>query len=149
MNPSVRECTKFGLLASLLAVCFGAGLLFRRTNPESVYVRQCDCFSGSLVEGGETRKLGGGPFRNAPPYQGGKIRLLSYQPPGNGWNNQRVALENALVLAKLLNRTLVVHPLSPHALGGKLKAGHNPGYVAYNMINETGVVFISLSLLPW
>ena len=80
-----------------------------------------------------------------------RVRFLSYQPPGNGWNNQRVALENALVLAKLLNRTLIVHPLAPHQLGSKLKAGHHPGYVAYNMLNETNLLplahFIDLELL--
>ncbi|XP_068676434.1 uncharacterized protein [Montipora foliosa] len=43
-----------------------------------------------------------------------KGRYLSYQPPGGGWNNQRVAFENAVVLAKFLNRTLIVHPLAPH-----------------------------------
>ena len=78
-------------------------------------------------------------------------RLLSYQPPGNGWNNQRIALENALVLAKLLNRTLVLHPLSPHELGIKLKAGKRPGYVTYNMINATDLLppaaFMNLELM--
>lgn len=68
------------------------------------------------------------------------VRFLSYQPPGNGWNNQRIALENALVLAKLLNRTLVVHPLSPHELGAKLKAGHQAGYEAYNLLNESDLL---------
>ena len=68
------------------------------------------------------------------------VRLLSYQPPGNGWNNQRIALENALVLSKLLNRTLVVHPLAPHELGAKLKAGHQSGYEAYNLLNESDLL---------
>ena len=71
------------------------------------------------------------------------LRLLSYQPPGNGWNNQRIALENALVLAKLLNRTLLVHPLSPHELGAKLKAGHQSGYEAYNLLNESDLLPLS------
>ena len=42
------------------------------------------------------------------------VKYLSYHPGGGGWNNQRIALENAVVLAKLLNRTLVVQPLAPH-----------------------------------
>lgn len=67
-------------------------------------------------------------------------KLLSYQPPGNGWNNQRIALENALVMAKLLNRILLVHPLSPHELGAKLKAGHQSGYEAYNLLNESDLL---------
>jgi len=42
------------------------------------------------------------------------VKYLSYYPGGGGWNNQRIAFENAVVLAKLLNRTLIVHPLAPH-----------------------------------
>lgn len=152
MSWSTKECTKIGVLASLVLVCFSIGLLMRGTSPVITYVRQCECPSAPLDSTrGETRELGGGPFRNAPLYGEGKIRLLSYQPPGNGWNNQRIALENALVLAKLLNRTLVVHPMAPHALGGKLKAGHNPGYVAYNMINVSDLLplteFVDLQLM--
>ena len=41
---------------------------------------------------------------------------LTYQPPDGGWNNHRIALENALVMAKLLNRTLIMHPLASHDL---------------------------------
>jgi len=37
-------------------------------------------------------------------------RLLSYLPH-SGFHNQRIALENALVLARLLNRTLLVPPI--------------------------------------
>ena len=51
------------------------------------------------------------------------VKYLSYQPPGNGWNNQRVALENAIVMAKLLNRTLLLHPMAPHDKGALYKAG--------------------------
>lgn len=39
---------------------------------------------------------------------------LTYQPPDGGWNNHRIALENALIIAKLLNRTLIVHPVASH-----------------------------------
>lgn len=39
---------------------------------------------------------------------------LTYQPPDGGWNNHRIALENALIMAKLLNRTLIVHPVASH-----------------------------------
>ncbi|XP_065892699.1 uncharacterized protein [Dysidea avara] len=79
------------------------------------------------------------------------VKYLSYQPPGNGWNNQRVALENAIVMAKLLNRTLLVHPMAPHDKGAQLKAGANPGYVAYNHLEQSDLVplsaFVDLSLL--
>ena len=78
-------------------------------------------------------------------------KYLSYQPPGNGWNNQRIALENALVLAKLLNRTLVVHPLAPHELGIKMKMGHTQGYMVYNMLNSSDLLplshFMDLNLM--
>lgn len=39
---------------------------------------------------------------------------LTYQPPDGGWNNHRIALENALIIARLLNRTLMVHPVASH-----------------------------------
>lgn len=63
-------------------------------------------------------------------------RYLSYQPPGGGWNNQRVAFENAVVLAKLLNRTLIVHPLAPHQEILRLKRSRrvSAGYEIYNML---------------
>ena len=48
-------------------------------------------------------------------------RYLSYQPPDAGWNNHRIAIENALVMAKLLNRTLVLHPMASHDQGLKLR----------------------------
>jgi len=37
-------------------------------------------------------------------------KLLSYLPH-SGFHNQRIALENALALARLLNRTLLVPPI--------------------------------------
>ena len=74
------------------------------------------------------------------------IKYLSYQPPGNGWNNQRVALENAVVLAKLLNQTLVVHPMAPHDKGALFKAGAHPGYVSYNHLKQSDLVPLSVFL---
>ena len=74
------------------------------------------------------------------------VKYLSYQPPGNGWNNQRVALENAVVLAKLLNRTLVVHPMAPHDKGALFKAGAQPGYIAYNRLKQSDLVPLSVFL---
>ena len=78
-------------------------------------------------------------------------KYLSYQPPGNGWNNQRIALENALVLAKLLNRTLLVQPLAPHGLGNRLKKAKMPGYKAYNLLPTSDLLplseFLDLDLM--
>ena len=78
-------------------------------------------------------------------------KYLSYQPPGNGWNNQRIVLENALVMAKLLNRTLVVHPLAPHELGNKLRQHYHFGYETYNSLETSDLLplssFLNLPLL--
>lgn len=147
MAMSVRNLVKAAALVSLLGVFVGLGALYRGA-PVVVYVRDCACppiaSSNITPEDTSLRKVGVFHINiKAPSQQKGRTRLLSYQPPGNGWNNQRIALENALVLAKLLNRTLMVHPLAPHELGGKLKAGRNPGYVAYNMLNESNLLPLS------
>ena len=70
-------------------------------------------------------------------------RYLSYQSPGNGWNNQRQALENAVVLAKLLNRTLVVQPMSPHDKVKEMKYGGKPGFLAYNQLQQGDLMPLS------
>ena len=49
---------------------------------------------------------------------------LTYQPPDGGWNNHRIALENALMMAKLLNRTLIVHPVASHDVAISLRKKH-------------------------
>lgn len=74
-----------------------------------------------------------------------EMKYLSYQPPGGGWNNQRVAFENAVVLAKLLNRTLIVHPLAPHQeiLRLKRKRKMSAGYEIYNMLPEVNLLPLS------
>ena len=130
------EWSKYGVLVCALLLFMGIGA-FLKHSPQTVFSRQWDCATvmtsdTRLARG--SRELGG--VRSpGPPY-------LSYQPPGNGWNNQRIALENALVLAKLLNRTLLVHPLAPHSLGTRLKmTAHNrPGYVAYNMLSSSDLL---------
>ena len=97
----------------------------------------------------ETVANNGVLLNTSTPVKG--VKYLSYQPPGNGWNNQRVALENAVVMAKLLNRTLVVHPMAPHDKGALYKAGAHPGYVAYNHLKQSDLVplsvFLNLKLL--
>ena len=71
-------------------------------------------------------------------------KYLSYQPGGQGWNNQRIILEHAVVFAKLLNRTLIVHPVSEYPLGhdmvGQLKL---KGYEAYNLMNKSNLLPLS------
>lgn len=73
------------------------------------------------------------------------VRYLSYQPPGGGWNNQRIAFENAVVLAKLLNRTLIVHPLAPHQeiLQLKKRRRISAGYEVYNMLPKEKLLPLS------
>lgn len=77
------------------------------------------------------------------PIREHRKRYLSYQSPGNGWNNQRQALENAIVLTKLLNRTLVLQPMSPHDKVRQLKHGGLPGYIAYNQLTEEDLMPLS------
>ena len=61
------------------------------------------------------------------------IKYLSHQPPGGGWNNQRSVFENAVVLAKLLNRTLIVHPLAPHVEIRRITVGD---YRNFNLFSK-------------
>lgn len=133
------EWSKCGILACVCVLFIGLGAFLKHISSRAVSFTSCHCpitspdtQLPSLHDYRDT-KLGG------PSVAAGR-RYLSYQPPGNGWNNQRIALENALVLAKLLNRTLLVHPLAPHALGARLKGGHRPGYVAYNMLEDTDLL---------
>ena len=67
----------------------------------------------------------------------GNHRYLSYQPPGNGWNNQRIAFEHAVVFSRLLNRTLLAPPMAPH-LPGRRYSGQAPGdpNIGYRVYNE-------------
>lgn len=68
------------------------------------------------------------------------VKYLSYQPPGGGWNNQRIVFENAVVLAKLLNRTLIVHPLAPH---GEILRNNVGDYENYNLIPQDKLLPLS------
>ena len=82
-------------------------------------------------------------------------QYLTYQPPGNGWNNQRMVIETALVLARLLNRTLIVHPMSSHLKGELMEASLPPtarfGYITYNKMEPIHLLplsnFLDLELL--
>lgn len=132
------EWSKFGVLTCVFLLFIGLGAFLKQISSQTVFCRQCDCSTAPPIAlfhptaTHSSTKLGAS--------LGPRPRFLSYQPPGNGWNNQRIALENALVLAKLLNRTLVVHPLAPHALGARMKAGRRHGYVAYNMLKTENLL---------
>ena len=72
-------------------------------------------------------------------------QYLSYQPPGGGWNNQRIAFENSVIMAAMLNRTLLIQPLAPHDRILELKTQYNQpaGYTIYNMFKARDLVPIS------
>lgn len=84
-------------------------------------------------------------------YQSGAFRCrnvskyFSYQPPGGGWNNQRVAFENAVIIALLLQRILIVQPLAPHdeMLKQKARWKRSEGYTIYNLLSAQQLVPIS------
>lgn len=73
------------------------------------------------------------------------MKYLTYQPPGGGWNNQRIAFENAVILAKMLNRTLIVHPMAPHKEILKIKKQQlfDGNYESYNALPEHTLVPLS------
>lgn len=153
----MKAWTKVRVLFSLLAVFVIIGLLLRVTG---IHLMKCECSSNNQAKQTELLNVHAPlssytPFGQIPTHKHlssslpgthqSTQRWLSYQPPGNGWNNQRIALENALVLAKLLNRSLIVHPLAPHELGNKLKQVHHlhHGYVAYNLMDQSDLLPIS------
>ncbi len=49
-------------------------------------------------------------------------------------------------MAKLLNRTLLLHPMAPHDKGALYKAGSQPGYVAYNHLTQSDLIPLSIFL---
>ncbi|KAH9251929.1 hypothetical protein BASA81_010133 [Batrachochytrium salamandrivorans] len=59
-------------------------------------------------------------------------KFFIYQPSG-GWNNQRLLMENAMVVCLLLNRTCIAPPASPHS----------NFFRNYNNIPSSGVVAMS------
>ena len=133
------------VIALLLVLCV---LVFHLHMTPAPPLQACDCShsSGNQEKDASQPSPSHHDVQKTPP-----IKFLSYQPPGNGWNNQRIAMENALVLAKLLNRTLLVHPLAPHELGNKLKAGLSHGYLAYNKLHTHQLLppsqFLDLELM--
>ena len=50
-----------------------------------------------------------------------KEKYISYEPPVGSWSKQLLAFENAVIFAKLLNRTLLVHPLASEMESKRLK----------------------------
>ncbi len=138
------NCLKVYLLLLVILILIGI-ILDSKTYSINISLYLKD-YIDAEQSGGQSR-----PLTETPSRSKAKTKYLSYQPPGNGWNNQRIALENALVLAKLLNRTLVVHPMAPHGKGNKLKVGNLQGYEVYNMLTSRDLLplseFLDLDLL--
>lgn len=74
-----------------------------------------------------------------------EMKYLTYQPPGGGWNNQRLAFENAVILAKMLNRTLIVHPMATHKeiLKIKKQQSFELNYESYNALPSDALLSLS------
>ena len=152
MQMKAMKEWRLGLLVPAFLLFFVLGAITRYSTPQTVRQAKYDCSPYFQLPPAPLQgELGGPDPPNSHSPLAARPRFLSYQPPGNGWNNQRIALENALVLAKLLDRTLVLHPLAPHGLGTQLKAGRRPGYVAYNMLGARDLLqldqFLDLSLM--
>ena len=63
-------------------------------------------------------------------------RFLAYLPH-SGYHNQRIALENALVLARILNRTLLLPPV---------RLGTPLAYVSFDELYEASTIFTKAGL---
>ena len=73
-----------------------------------------------------------------------RIKYISYQPPGGGWNNQRKAFENAIIMAKILNRTLIVRPVASHLAIRELRLkNYTAGYGIYNVLGRKDLIPVS------
>lgn len=78
-------------------------------------------------------------------YGGPKMKYLTYQPPGGGWNNQRIAFENAVIISKMLNRTLIVHPMALHSKSLDIRKLHkfSLNFESYNALEGDALMPLS------
>ncbi|KAJ9471059.1 GDP-fucose protein O-fucosyltransferase 2 [Diplonema papillatum] len=74
--------------------------------------------AGDLDESGVAGGVGDGSggAASAYPVVQGEVKFLTFEPWNGGWNNRRMSLEIALLLAMATNRTLVLPPVSRVAL---------------------------------
>ncbi|XP_031556299.1 uncharacterized protein LOC116293048 [Actinia tenebrosa] len=56
--------------------------------------------------------------RQAPQHD----KFLSYEPPIGSWSDQLLAFQNAVIIATLLNRTLLAQPLVSELVGKRLRS---------------------------
>lgn len=118
------------LFAQLLAGLFMAAQFYFLTLQDGVRdfqdkrLKSATNPSDTLSRTGENLRLKEGKLYNEvrkSHVQTSRRLYLTYQPPDGGWNNHRIALENAIILAKLLNRTLIVHPVASHDMAISLR----------------------------
>ncbi|KXN90127.1 hypothetical protein AN958_04617 [Leucoagaricus sp. SymC.cos] len=116
LPPRNQQNTKLVALLLLLVLacvtCFGIAYFLFKTR----WATPTQSFTRAQHANMPTPKVNASILANLEPLQGEaralhpKERFLAYLPH-SGFHNQRIALENALVLARLLNRTLIVPPV--------------------------------------
>jgi hypothetical protein len=149
ITRKVRILVFLLLLAStttvvLLTSRYRTSLTWNATYLTAVQIR--DRYQNEIHEEHSTEDVARLLRPSLPPPATRAGKYLSYQPTGNGWNNQRQALEIAVFLARFLNRTLIVHPMSPHDKVRKMKQGVIPGYMIYNQLDKEDLLPLSTFL---
>ncbi|THH20184.1 hypothetical protein EW146_g1127 [Bondarzewia mesenterica] len=99
------------LLLSVAVSCFGTALYLFTASPESQYRHHVH--RGDMETRAHPSRIlvdVGGPYDSKAYKLDADKRYLAYLPH-SGFHNQRIAFENALVLARILNRTLLVPPV--------------------------------------
>lgn len=131
-NPTTLSTNekRLGMLLLGLAVatvcCFGSAYYLFATRWEASAIRHQATASNSLqvVEFDYTAKVESGD-----PSE----KYMAYLPH-SGFHNQRIALENALLLARMLNRTLLVPPIRL----GKGIISYHPFDKLYQLVSSSG-----------
>ena len=126
--------------------------------PNSTPMSNTHLFRSSLVIPSPSSQSGLIQIHSPSPPVRLDEKFLSYLPH-SGFHNQRIALENALVLARLLNRTLLVPPIRfghraiPHRNFTVLQQALDANYTAYlcqlseNATNRNDTIFLDFSAI--
>ena len=144
-SMKVMKRANHGLLLSLLIIaslihCLRVCLLWFYEDNNNLFNEQASIKLKRSKKSWSSQKV-----RHSYTPASNRVKYLSYQPPGGGWNNQRIALENAIIMAKLLNRTLIAHPIAPHDETLRIKRTRliPAGYQVYNMMRNDVLMPIS------
>lgn len=159
MTPRHRLCALFLFFCGTTSVIIVVSYVKQERIVQSIAFRRFRLTSLYTTSSRGDSTAAAPPVSSAPRVSGRLsppgTRYLTYQPPGNGWNNQRKTIETALVLARLLNRTLILHPLSSHLRGELMERSLPPnarfGYITYNKMEQADLLplseFLDLELL--